>query len=329
LSLVLVLGAGLTVRSFGRLLAQNLGFVPEHVVTMLISLPEEKYPGQAERTRIFDPLLAAVRATPGVESASYAFGAPLTGINSDTAVTIRDHPPPMPGEPVSAGYAQVSPGYFATMKTTLLQGRDFTDRDDTNTAPVVIVDKTFAKNFKLGERAIGRRIDTGRALRTQRSLAWSKTSGGRAWLTGRAAKCMCPIGRRAGCADASRADPTIPPKLLAQSAPDSTPGQGPALENVRTMTQLVSANVAQRRLSVQLLGGFAGSALLLSALGLYGVLAYMVTQRTREIGIRLALGAQHRDVVGLVIGGDTPGGAGPHARLAGAFALTRVSSGCF
>ena len=161
LSLILLIGAGLTIRSFDKLLAQNPGYVPEHLVTMSINLPEQKYSEQQERTRLFDPFLAAVKTIPGVESASFAFGLPLTGVNSSLSVVIRDAPPPAPGESVAAGYSQVSPGHFATMKTPRLQGRDFTERDATNSPAVVIVDETFVKNFKVGPNPIGRRIDIG------------------------------------------------------------------------------------------------------------------------------------------------------------------------
>ncbi|MCI0745096.1 MAG: ABC transporter permease, partial [Verrucomicrobia subdivision 3 bacterium] len=161
LSLILLIGAGLTIRSFDKLLAQNPGYVPEHLVTMSINLPDLKYPQQQERTRLSNAFLAAVKTIPGVQSASLAFGVPLTGVNSSLSVVVRDAPPPAPGEAVAAGYVQASPGYFATLKTPLLQGRDFIERDDTNTPPVVIVDETFVKNFKLGSNPIGRRIDIG------------------------------------------------------------------------------------------------------------------------------------------------------------------------
>src|SRR5262249_9990811 len=161
LSVILLIGAGLTIRSLGRLLAQNLGYVPEHLVTMSLNSRSQKYPEQPERVRLFDSLLTGVRSVPGVESAALGFGVPLTSVNSSLSVVVRDAPPPAPGESVAAGYAHISPGYFTTLNTPLLQGRDFTERDTTNTSPIVIVDETFVRNFKLGRNALGRRIDIG------------------------------------------------------------------------------------------------------------------------------------------------------------------------
>jgi len=275
LSLVLLIGAVLTIRSFGKLLTQNLGFVPEHLVTMLVSLPDQSYPGQAERSRLFDALLTAVRTIHGVDSAGYAFGAPLTQINSRVGVVNREAPPPAPGESVRAGYAQVSPGYFAVLKTPLVQGRDFTESDTTNTTPVVIVDETFARNLNLGDRVIGRHIDVGDGTQNAEIVGVVKDI------------------KRTGMADALRGEmyrpyrqtcwgvltlvvrtPRDPVELTRaiRSELDRLDKDLP-LQNLRTMTQLVAANIAQRRLSAQLLGGFAASALLLSALGLYGVLS--------------------------------------------------------
>ncbi|HXJ58402.1 MAG TPA: ABC transporter permease [Verrucomicrobiae bacterium] len=327
LSVLLMIAAGLTIRSFGRLLAQNPGYVPEHLLTMAINLPSQSYPNQAPRARLFNFLLAAVRDIPGVDAASLAFGVPLTSINSTLSVRVCDAPPPAPGESVAAGYAQVSPGYFATLKTPLLQGRDISDHDDTNTAPVMIVDETFVRNFKLGGRALGRRIDVGDGTDQVEIIGVVKDI------------------KRVGMSEAVRGEMYRPYRqncwgyltlvLRTQRDPgDVTRAVRAALdaldkdltlENVRTMSQLVAANVAQRRLSAHLLSAFAAGALLLCALGLYGVLAFTVAQRTREIGIRVTLGARRSDVLKLVVGeGMRLVLLGTALGLIGAFALSRV-----
>src|SRR5205823_5269124 len=280
----------------------------------------------ADQARFFEGLKAKVETLPGVQSAGLVRGLPLSGQNVGMSIGIQGAPPPAPGEPWDADYAQVSPGYFRTMNIPLLQGRDFDERDRTNTVPVTIVNETFVKEFKLGTNVLGRLISFGGVNQIEiiGVVKDIKRTGLAIPLRGEAYRAYqqqcCGFMSLVVRTQSDPAEITHAVRVELDTIDKDQP-----IENVRTMTQLVASSVGQRRLSVQLLAGFCGVALLLAAIGLYGLLAFNVTQRTQEIGIRMALGAQRRDVLGLVVGqGMRLALLGVGIGLAAALALSRV-----
>ena len=327
LALTLLIGAGLMIRSFGRLLSQNLGYRTENLVNLPFDLPRKTYPSLAAKTAFFGQLRDRVAAIPGVSSAALVYGLPLGSEDSQLTVEVVGAPPPRPGESVTAGYAQISPGYFSTLEIPVLQGRDFTTQDRTNTAPVLIVDQSFARNFRLGANPVGQFVNIGDGAQKAEIVGLvgdvkhqdlAKPPRGemyRPFLQNCWGYMNLVVRTRRSPQDLSRAVRTELDHL----------DKDLPVEKVRTLTFLVNSALQQRRLAVELVSAFGGTALLLTAIGLYGVLAYNVTQRSREMGIRMALGARRWDVLSLVIGyGIRLTVPGVAIGLVAALALTRV-----
>ena len=329
LSLVLLVGSGLLIRSFIRVLNVDAGFDPRHVLTARLTVPFPQYSREG-RIQFYSRLLSQLAALPGVQSATAGWPLPLSSSSANISFEIQGHPKP-PGEEPAAQLAVVTPGYFQTMRIPVLVGREFAWNEDAKARPVIIVNQAFARKYFPGENPIGKQMQSGLGdgvvNSPMREIVGVVGNIKRASLTVDAEPMYYLPWKQAQITSPAleirtAGDPlALIPALRAQlSAMD----KDIPLSRVSTLENAVYRAAARPRFQTVLVSAFAGVALLLAAVGLYGVLSYMVVQRTTEIGVRVALGAQRRDVLGWVVKrGLTLAAAGLAVGLGASFFVTR------
>ncbi len=347
-TLVLLIGAGLLMRSFYRLQKVDPGFSYEHLTSFSVSLPQKKYTTPEQKATFFNRLLENIQSVPGVEARAAASGLPLGNNGWQTSYAVVGQPPPPPGQSPLMEACLVTPDYFRTMNIRLRSGRYFNERDDRSHMAgrdlskytenqrealgvnAIIIDEEFARRHWPNEEAVGKQIKFGTdedtpAITVVGVVSRVKMEGlnqdskrvqGYFPFAQVPASGMTVIVKGAS-------DPNQLIGALRQQVTAVDPDQ--PIYNIRSMHDIRAESIAPERLNLTLLSIFAGIALVLALVGIYGVMSYAVTQRTHEIGIRMAIGAQPRDVFRMILGqGMTLALIGVVIGLAGAFALTRL-----
>jgi putative ABC transport system permease protein len=335
LSLLLLAGAGLLIKSFANLRSTNPGFDPSHALVVDLILPKAKYPEPEKHRQFFDQIMPKLEALPGVEAAGAAFPMPFSNNDSSTAFSIIGQPPQPPGQELGASNLAITPDYFRAMGTPLLSGRIFNSHDTRDSAQVVVVNDVFAAKYFPNGKALGQQIQL---------------------MQGEGEKPTSPreiVGIVGGSRHQSLAiqplpefyipasqDPSRRMDVVIRTTAVEPTGIQASLRNIihefdkdlfvpilEPLERRIGTTLAEPRFNMMLLGCFAGVAMILAAIGIYGVIAYTVAQRTKEIGIRMALGAQKIDMLTMILCQSFAViGIGLVAGILGALAVTRLMS---
>ena len=332
MALVLLIMSGLMIRSFARLQSVNPGFDPNNLLTARLLLPQSKYSNDQQRVAFFRQAIARIEALPGVRSVGAISFLPFTTLGAATGFTIEGQPAPAPGQSPTLDVRVCDPNYFQTMGIPIIRGRTFTEKEATEASHVVIISDAMARTYFPNEDPIGKRVrinmmedpppceiigvvgdskHQGLDIEPRAMSYWPHPE--------LAYSAMTIVARTTG-------DP-LSYSGTVQSAVQSLDKDQP-ISDVRSMEQWLSDSVARARFITSLLGIFAAVALVLAMVGIYGVMSYSVTERTHEIGIRMALGANSTDVLKMVVRqGMSLALIGVGVGLAASFALTRVLAG--
>lgn len=327
MALMLLIGAGLMIKSFSRLHQVKSGFNPQNLLTAEVNLPRSKYRDGYQIIAVYQQVLNRIAGLPGVQSASAIHALPLSGNNNSILAVIEGRPLPR-GESTSADYRAISPDYFRTMGIPMLDGRAFTDKDAAGSPAVVIVSETMAKKFFPNEDPIGKRLTIGDGIAAPREVVGVVGDVRHFGLDREStAEMYVPLLQRPWMNITLALRCTTDPAGLSAAIRNQVRqvDKDQTVSNIRTMEQVLSNSVSQRRFNMLLLSIFATVAITLSVVGIYGVMSFSVTQRTHEIGVRMALGAQASDVLRMVIWrGTILALIGVALGLAAALSLTRV-----
>jgi predicted permease len=330
LAFVLVIASGLIIRTFLSLLAVDPGFNPERVLTFELSMPGTKYKDNDRVAAFYQKALPALRAIPGVAHAGLVETIPMAGASDGSLIRLPDHPA-VPGKEPFANYNVASPDYFSAVGTPLLSGRAFLDSDTASRTPVAVINAAMAKKFWQGEDPIGKQVGLADpqsplmnvvgVVADVKQVSLREDTGPQIYVP----FTQKPFPSMLVMHVALRA--RMDPALLTSSVRQEIHRLDADLpvSNVATLTTIVDQSLVSQRFSMWLIGAFGIVSLLLACIGLYGVVSYSVLQRSREMGLRMALGAKRTTVIAMVLGqGARLTGVGMAAGLIAALAVTRL-----